>query len=50
VVLPALQRVFLEGLPPSEVMWEAIKPFMVTRQLSGYPVTIGCWEGTQAEG
>jgi hypothetical protein len=49
VVLPALQRVVLEGLPPSEAMWEAIKPFMVTRQLSGYPVTIGCWEGTRAE-
>jgi hypothetical protein len=49
VVLPALQRVFLEGLPPSEAMWEAIKPFMVMRQLSGYPVTIGCWEGMRAE-
>jgi hypothetical protein len=49
VVLPALQRVFLEGPPPSEAMWEAIKPFMVTRQLSGYPVTIGRWEGMQAE-
>ena len=49
VVLPALQRVFLEGLPPSEAMWEAIKPFMVTRQLSGYPVTIGCWEGWMRE-
>jgi hypothetical protein len=49
VVLPALQRVFLEGLPPSEAMWEAIKPFMVMRQLSGYRVTIGCWEGMWAE-
>jgi hypothetical protein len=49
VVLPALQRVFLEGLPPSEAIWEAIKPFMVTWQLSYYPVTIGCWEGMRAE-
>jgi hypothetical protein len=47
-VLPALQCVFLEGLPPSEAMWEAIKPFTVTRQL-GYPVTIGFWEGMRAE-
>jgi len=50
VVLPALQRIFLEGLPPSEDMWEAIKPFMVARQLSGYPVTINYWEeGAEAE-
>jgi hypothetical protein len=50
VVLPALQRIFLEGLPPSVDMWEAIKPFTVARLLSGYPVTVDCWEeGAEAE-
>jgi hypothetical protein len=49
VVLPALQCVFLEEAPPSEAMWEDIKPFMIMWQLSSYPVTISRWEGMRAE-
>ena len=48
-VLPALQRVFLEGPQPSEDVVEAIGPFIVRRQLSGHPVTVHSWEGMGPE-
>jgi len=43
-VLPALRHLLLEGLEPSGSLWEMIQPFVVTRQLSDRPVTIGRWE------
>jgi hypothetical protein len=50
VVLPALQRIFLDEPPPSEDMFEAIHPFTVARLFSGHPVTIDYWEEeTEAE-
>jgi hypothetical protein len=48
-VLPALQRVFLEGPQPSEDVVEAIGPFIIRRQLSGHPVTVHSWEGMELE-
>jgi len=37
-MLPALNRVFLEGFQPSGKVQEAIEPFVSSRQLSGRPV------------
>ena len=39
-VLPALKNLFLEGFEPSGSVQEAMKPFVFSRQLSGYPVVI----------
>ena len=39
-VLPALCDLFLGGLEPSGSLWEAIQPFVTTRQLSDHPVAI----------
>jgi len=37
-VLPALNRLFLEGFQPSGNVQEVIEPFVSSRQLSGHPV------------
>jgi len=39
-VLPALNRLFLEGFQPSGYLKEAIEPFVSSRQLSDHPVVI----------
>ena len=39
-VLPALNRLFLEGFQPSGNVQEVIEPFVSSRQLSGHPVVI----------
>ena len=42
-VLPALERLFLEGLPPSGPVQEAIGQFVSERQLLGHPVAVSHW-------
>jgi len=37
-VLPALNRLFLEGFQPSGNVQEVIEPFVSSRRLSGHPV------------
>jgi len=43
-VLPALQRIFIEGSQLSWALHEAILPFIAARQLSGHPVAIHHWK------
>jgi hypothetical protein len=43
-VLPALERVFIEGLEPFGPVKQALSEFADTRQLSGCPVSICDWE------
>jgi len=42
-VLPTLRNLFVSGYQPSEHIEEAIRPFVVRRQLSGHPVTVDHW-------
>jgi hypothetical protein len=42
-VLPALQSIFLEGLPPSGVAPEAIQQFVTARRLSSHPIAVSPW-------
>jgi hypothetical protein len=44
-VLPALQKIFLEGYDPSGPILEGIGVFVAARQLSGHPMTVFPWEG-----
>jgi len=47
-VLPALQRLFIEGLErlePSGPTQEALGKFVAARQLSGLPVVVHSWDG-----
>jgi hypothetical protein len=43
-VLPALRDLYVEGLEPSEPVWEAIQSFVTSRQLSNYPVVVQSFE------
>ena len=42
-VLPALHRLFLGGLEPSEPVPEGIKSFVAARQLSDHHVAVQSW-------
>ena len=44
-VLPALQRLFLEGLRPSDPIHETIRPFVSARRLVGHPIAVSHWDG-----
>ena len=44
VVLPTLQTLFLEELPPSGSVQEAIGQFVAARQLAGHHITVSSWE------
>jgi F-box-like len=46
-VLPALESLFLEELPPSGPVREAIGQFIAARQLLGRPVAISNWNRTR---
>ena len=43
-VLPTLDNLFFEGFGSSGFVEETIKSFVSTRQLSGRPVIVRCWE------
>ena len=43
-VLPALERLFLEGLQPSGPVQKAIGNFAAARQLVGHPVAVSHWK------
>jgi hypothetical protein len=43
-VLPALCHLSFEGLRSSRPMRKVIKPFIYSRQLSGCPISVECWE------
>jgi len=43
-VLPKLQNIFLEELPPSEPVQEGIEQFVAARGLSGHLITVFHWE------
>jgi F-box-like len=48
-VLPALESLFMEDLPPSgprQAAQEAIGQFVAARQLSGHPVAVSDWDET----
>jgi hypothetical protein len=42
-VLPAVQTLFVEGLPPSGPVQVAIGEFVVARERAGHPVDVRCW-------
>jgi hypothetical protein len=44
-VLPALQRLNLEGIHPSDSDQKAFEPFIAARQLSGHTIAISHWDG-----
>ena len=46
-VLPSLQNIFLEDLHPSAPVQGAIGKFVAARQLSGHPIAVSHWDGTQ---
>jgi hypothetical protein len=43
-MLPTLQRLFLEGLQPSDPFQETIRPFIAARQLAGHFITVSHWD------
>ena len=45
-VLPTLEGLFLEDLPPSGPVKEAIGQFIAARQLLGHPVAVSDWNRT----
>jgi hypothetical protein len=45
-VFPALERLFLEDLPQSGPVQEAIGHFVAARQLLGHPVAVSDWDRT----
>jgi hypothetical protein len=47
-VLPALQKVLLEGFQPSEPVHEGIAQFISARQLTNHPVAISVWSRDSA--
>ena len=42
--LPTLQRLFLEGLLPSDPVQEAIRPFVAARRLIGHSIAVSHWD------
>jgi hypothetical protein len=44
-VLPALGSLFLEGLPSTGPVREAIEQFVAARQLLDHPVVLSLWDG-----
>jgi hypothetical protein len=44
-VLPTLQSLFLEELPPSGPVREAVEKFVAARQLAGHPIAVSHWDG-----
>jgi hypothetical protein len=46
-VLPALENLYLEELPPLGPIQEAIGQFFASRQLSGHPVAVSYWLRTR---
>jgi hypothetical protein len=45
-LLPALERLFVEGLQPSGPIQEAIGQFVAARQFLGHPVAVSRWNRT----
>jgi hypothetical protein len=45
-VLPVLQTLFLEEPLPSGPVQEIIEQFVAARRLTGYPITVSCWDRT----
>jgi hypothetical protein len=43
-VLPALENIFLEGFEPSGYLQEGIEQFIASRQVTGHPIAVTCWE------
>jgi hypothetical protein len=43
-LLPNLENIFLEGLPPSGPIQKRIRKFIAARRLSGHPITVSLWE------
>jgi hypothetical protein len=43
-VLPALQALFIQEMPPSGPVQEGIGQFVAARQLSGHPIAVSRWE------
>ena len=48
-VLPVLRNLFLEGFQPSGPVYETMKSFIATCQLSGYPIAIQDWVRSQGQ-
>jgi hypothetical protein len=48
-VLPALQTLYLEELPQSGPVREAVEKFVAVRQLAGHPIAISYSDGKQNE-
>jgi hypothetical protein len=48
-VLPALERVYLEGYKPSGAEQQDIEAFIAARQGSHHPVSVHCWERPELE-
>ena len=46
-VLPALQTLFLEKIPPVESIQEPVEQFVAARQLAGHPIAISPWKCTK---
>ena len=47
MVLPVLQKLYLEGLQPSGPIQDGIGQFVAARQLIGHPVTVEPWDGPE---
>ena len=43
-VLPALQTLFLEEVPPPGPLQETIEKFVAARQLAGHPIAVSLWK------
>ena len=43
-VLPILQNISLEKLPPSKNVQKGIKQFVATRQIPGHPIAVSRWD------
>ena len=48
-VLPSLQNLLLEDLPPSGPVPEPIEKFVAARQLAGHPIAVSHWDRKQEE-
>ena len=48
-VLPVLQNIFLEKLQPSETIQAGIQQFVATRQATGHPITVSCWDNSKED-
>ena len=48
-VLPTLQNLFVEELQPSGSIQEGIQQFIATRQVTGHPIEVSCWDHSERD-